>query len=611
MGLSELTIFALSWAIGFAMIVGVTATFATRNPLRGILNAVVAFVLAFTVNQGYIYLCTPSFVGTFWGQGHMFLPLILSTAIFLAVRMIQASFHQDSYRRQGNAEKGAIATRQAIPLGIVLVFAIVAPVGTYITASIYYGWGTNNVREWAKLANVRTASHDEKLPDADPGRIQAVTEGMAFYKCHTAITKGGEALSSFYTINKNDMVRQAVGDRTYFVAPLSHASGLYQFMGWAKASPGYCMVDSENPNAEAEMILGHSFKVLPTGYWMENLQRHVYFNGYHRCNLDDPGIEIDDNKKPYATMTCTTPKFVTGGQVMKSVIVVDLNTGKIDEYAPNQVPAWIERVMSDEIVSDYQSHWGMYGHPDVTWLFNGGRNQKKKADMDMVYNSTSRAFWSMPMTSINGGDSAMTGLLMYETRSNSAVYYPGLNGIPVGAAVTSAFDNAKGNIQKYKVRSVQLYPINGQVTYVGIYVQDQGDRGETFAGIGFLHAKHVSVNNVIFAGSMGEALARYSIWLGNMGGADVDISKSGILTKPVTGTIFRIGKMLQSGVETYVFMLNGDARFYTISPDGYAKLPLVQPGDRVEFSFIDTDQPTVAVAGFKNLTIEESTGTKN
>ncbi len=610
MELSELTIVALSWAIGLAMMVGTMAAVTTRNPLRGLWNAGLAFVLGFFINQGYIYLFTPSFVGTFWGHGHMFFPLFISTALFCAVRGLQAARLNDSYSRRHDEQKGAIAARHAIGLGFTLVLAFLVPVVTWISTDIYYGWGTANVHEYGKLANVRIASEDEKLPEADPGRIQAVTEGMAYYKCHTSITKGGEAMSSFFRIHKADMVRQAVGDRTYFVAPLSHANGLYQFMGWVKNSPGFCMVDSENPNAEAEMILGHAFKVLPTGYWMENLKRHVYFNGFHRCNLDDPGIEIDDNKKPHATMTCTTPRFVTGGEVMKSVVVVDLNTGKINEYAPDAVPAWIERVMSDEIVSSYQSYWGLYGNKDVTWLFNGGRNQKKKADMDMVYNSSSKAFWSMPMTSINSSDSAATGLLMYETRANAGVYYPGVSGIPVGDAVTKAFDEAKGNVQKFKVKSVQLYPINGQITYVGIYVQDQGERGETFAGVGFAHARHISVNNVIFASSMQEAIARYSIWLSNMGGADVDISKSGILTKPVTGVVFRIGKMVQSGVESYVFMLNGDKRFYTISQDGYAKLPLVQPGDRVEFSFIETDQPTVAVAGFRDLTIEETTDAK-
>jgi len=610
MELNELTIIALGWATTFAMMVGIIAATATRSPLRGIWNAGVALVLGFLINQGYIYLFTPSFVGTFWGHGHMFFPMFISAALFFAVRMFQSARLNDSYSRRHDDVKGLIANRHATALGIALALVFLVPVVTYFTASVYWGWGTTNVHEWAKLANVRVASDDEKMPEADPGRIQAVTEGMAYYKCRTAMNKGGEAMSSFYRIDKNDLVRQAVGDRTYFVAPLSHASDLYQFMGWVKSSPGFCMVDSENPNGEAEMILGQSFKVLPTGYWMENLQRHVYFNGFHRCNLDDPGIEIDDNKKPYATMTCTKPRFVTGGQVMKSVVVVDLNTGKIDEYAPDQVPAWIERVMSDEIVTAYQSYWGLYGHPDVTWMFNGGRNQKKKADMDMVYNSSSKAFWSMPMTGVNSGDAGAAGLLMYETRTNAGVFYPGLSGIPVGEAVNTAFNDAKGNVQKFKVRSVQLYPINGQVTYVGIYVQDQGDRGETFAGVGFVHARHVSVNNVIFASSMAEAIARYSVWLGNMGGTDIDISKTGMLTKPVTGTIFRIGKMTQSGVESYVFMLNGDKRFYTISQDGYAKLPLVQPGDRVEFSFIETDQPMVAVAGFRNLTIDEAAQAK-
>ena len=44
-----------------------------------------------------------------------------------------------------------------------------------------------------------------------------------------------------------------------------------------------------------------------------NIVRHLYAKGYTNGNLDYPMIELDDNLKPYITVTYTLPKFVVGG----------------------------------------------------------------------------------------------------------------------------------------------------------------------------------------------------------------------------------------------------------------------------------------------------------
>ncbi len=203
----------------------------------------------------------------------------------------------------------------------------------------------------------------------------------------------------------------------------------------------------------------------------------------------------------------------------------------------------------------------------------------------------------MPMSSVNNADGSATGLLLYSTRENKAVYYPGMNGIPVGPVVENTFSGTERNVKKYEVKQIQLYAINGEPTYVAIYTHDQGSKGETFAAIGFLHAKSVSTNNVIYASSVEEGLQQYSVWLAG-------VSKS-VEEKSLEGEIFRVGRSLQNGSETFVFKVMNDHRTFSIKSGSNGDLPLLQPGDKVSFKFVETGTANNAVSHFRNLTIEQ------
>lgn len=166
------------------------------------------------------------------------------------------------------------------------------------------------------------------------------------------------------------------------------------------------------------------------------------------------------------TATYTVPKFVIGGEIMTKLIVVDATTGEIKDYDPQMAPAWVDRTLPQDLSKDYANWWGHYHHKDVHWLqstFYGGVNQTEVADSDLVFNDANQSVYSMPMSSVNNADGSATGLLLYSTRENKAVYYPGMNGIPVGPVVENTFSGTERNVKKYEVKQIQLYAINGEL----------------------------------------------------------------------------------------------------------------------------------------------------
>ncbi len=586
----SLTSITLLWVLIFATGSSLLTHLNYRSVKKTAISFALSAVCGYFFYSTYVYFMTPSFTGTFWGQGGMIMPTIIAFALKGALNM---AFGQPT--KVGHDEE----TRGWASIGMALLILAVG-ITTWIVTYGYYSWSTPNVKEWAALANVRVAPESEKLPPTNVKRIQVVTERYAQFVGLTALGSGADSLSSRYTIDTDSWTRLGIGNKTYWVAPLQHRSGWLQFTGAAGDSVGYVKVEAENENPAVEVLTNKPLKVLPNGWWDHNFERYVYYRGYHQGNIRDVGIEIDDEGHPFMTATYTVPKFVIGGEVMTKLIVVDATTGDIKDYDPEKAPVWVDRTLPQDLSKDYATWWGHYHHKDATWLtgiFNGGINQTEVADSDLVFNDANQSVYSMPMSSVNNADGSATGLLLYSTRENKAVYYPGMNGIPVGSVVENTFSGTERNVKKYEVKQIQLYAINGEPTYVAIYTHDQGSKGETFAAIGFMHAKSVSTNNVIYASSVEEGLQQYSVWLAG-------VSKS-VEEKTLEGEIFRVGRSLQNGTETFVFKVMNDHRTFSIKSGANGDLPLLQPGDKVSFKFVETGTASNAVSHFRNLTIEQ------
>lgn len=597
---------ALLWAVLFTVVATSLVLWRTKDTFATASTAGVSLVGGFFWYKVWIYLFTPAFVGTFGGYSSLIWASILFGVVVAGLNLV-TGWLRTGFNSDFHEPNGASAGWSCAIAGVLLVVFCVGWFFTYTWNS----WGTANVKEWGALADVTIEAQDAKLPKTNPDRIQMVTRGIAQYRGQAAITKGGQHLSSYYQVRESDWTKVSVKGRTYWVAPLVYASSWMEFTGNVEDSPGFISVDAENPNGEAKVHLGHTLKVLPSAMWMRNLERYVYYQGYTAGVLEDATLEVDDEWQPYFTMTYTVPKFVVGGQVMQKVIVVNGNTLEVKAHDPGKEPNWIERVMSDEIVSANSKYWGHYSHESIKWpnsIRNGGRNEQQPADMDFVFNEADQPVWSLPMTSTKSSDSSSTGLLLYSTKENKATFYPGVRGMAVGDTVKSAFENSPKNLKGYQVKQIQLYAINGQPTYVGIYVQDQGTKGESFAAIGFLHAMKANAANVIYAQNKRAALSQYLSWVATGGVNDADISSDAVASDPVEGVIYRINGSFQNNSEVFLFKIEGDERTFTVTRSIYFDLPLVQEGDKVRFNYVDTGQKAQTVNKFNDITLEQATG---
>ncbi|HLI69642.1 MAG TPA: hypothetical protein VKV19_07775, partial [Ktedonobacteraceae bacterium] len=398
----------------------------------------------------------------------------------------------------------------------------------------------------------------------------------------------------------------------YYVAPLEYNN---IFVNLANSStPGFVIVDAENPQAVPQLCTntstsnlcptdGASIAYLPGALLNQDLIRHVYLSGYTYGKLVDPTLELDDNFHPYWTISIMQPTRGYTGDVLSQVLVVDAHTGDITKYSPQAVPSWVDRVMPADTVTQYLQWWGLY-HAAPWFNPSGAGQQVPASDPQLLYNDIDRPVWLVPMTSSSSNDNSSTGVFLFDTHDNKATFYP-LNGLGIGSNVSSTIQSTRANIRGYSVDSIQLYQIYNTPTWVAIFVQPT-DSGDIFQAVGVVDARNLNGSNVQFENTLSAALSDYQQWLLQLGNSPGG-APSSTTTKTVTGKVLRISSVQQGSNTIYYMQIAGQNLIFQANLSLSPKLPLVQPGDIVTGTYLNTGGTTVSFQTFDDLSINLNT----
>lgn len=552
---------------------------------------VVSFIVSLLAVRWLMYYGQPSFQGTWFG----YFPVILFSMV--------PAFVIGMLFNGAQSKRGWTAT-----VLFVLVFF-----GGALGHKLYSTWGPGNAQRYAALANIRNAQADETIPPTDPNKMVQVDKNIAAFKGQTALTSTSQNLGSRFKIDPNSYVLQAVQGHRYWIAPLIFANSADDFWGpltgSLSESPGYVVVDAQNPDKDAWVKLGYHMTLLENGSFSQNLSRHLYQHGWSNGFFVETKFEVDDDWKPHYIVTYAKNTFEgVGGRVIDKVIVVDVSeaTAKVTPYDLGKEPAWVERAMPLTLLQDYVKDWGFYNNDyarkNPWWVFFGFRKDEsiQPSEYDMNYTTDNHSVWVIPMTSVSGSDHAVTGIVVYETTKNEAVFFPGVRGFNTGNTVQETIAHAPVFLGKnLSVDQVQLYSIYGELTWVAVITNPQGSM-KGFAGIALLHAHGQNASEVVFAPNMSQALNQYRSQMARQRNGQGQISR-GSETKERTGKIVGFGvipgNMQQPN--TWILQIEGDARIFSVTRDSYAKIAMVHEGDNVTISYMEIEGNELAVSAVR------------
>lgn len=517
------------------------------------------------------WLCVPTLSFNFF-SGSIFIALSVLSLAFTIFGILK--FEDRLEEINGFAVVGSV-------IGISLLLALIIPIAG---SSLFH-----STQKQSMLGEVLESEFSEEI-------IPLQDEGIPVVDIELAQKQADKTLGSISGLGSQvkigEFTLQQVSGELIYVAPLEH-SGFFKWKDNGTTS-GYITVSAtDSTDVELVQSVNNSnieLKYLSSSCFDEDLVRYVKNSGYKTVGLTDYSFELDDEGNPFYVITMYENTILWGTPEVTGVLILDAQTGEINEYTVEETPEWVDRIYPEDFVSDQIYNWGTLVHG----VFNFSDKDKitKTDDMIIVY-IDNECYYYTGLTSV-GTDESVVGFMMVNTRTKEVTKFT-----MSGATESAAMKSAEGLVQDMGYTATIPVPINldGEPTYF-LTLKDSEGLIKSYA---LVNISNYSI--AVQGATIAEAKRNYASALVSSGNNN-SLSSSNTVYEELEGIITRISANTENGSTSYYFVLDDNMEvFYVASYNISEELPLTREGDLVEISYKDTNLEGVTVVTFDNQNI--------
>jgi len=476
------------------------------------------------------------------------------------------------------------------PIGFIVALIVVA----------LGGWGIFRAESYARLigdvGNKSQKHWSQEVQPLDPTRIRLVPKELAISLARTTLSQDGTTLGSQFPLDEKHVTLQKINNSYWYLIPLDYKS----WTVWTNADyvPGYVKVSATDAYAKPNLITGKKIKYTPGAFFGDNLDRRLYWKYIDKV-LTDYSFEGDESGNVFWVITVCHQSISFWGRVVDGVIIYNPETGEDKYVAKTEIEkdsqyAWVDRVMPIDLIKEYINEWGN---------FNGGWwnqfwshvNLLKAETPTLNYSADGRCVIVTPITSTNDADQAMTGLMYTDARTGQSTYYA----VSGGSSEQSVIDAVNSAV------SYKKWHATAQIVYENVYgklsalIPILGENGN-YQGLAIVENEN---KRVAIGLTPQEALIEFQKLLMSAGGQITTESSKDV--REYSGIIARLGWEISgsnSGKQYYLYFKDFKNSFM-VSSSLQSELSLTREGDLVSIKYIISDQSSVPVMEFKNLTL--------
>jgi len=470
-------------------------------------------------------------------------------------------------------------------------WALVFPI---IGALIFLGrgCGTSNVfysRDYAKMiGTIEDREWTQDVQPKDPKHIRLVPVELAVWLANKQLGEAPGAIGSQFEVADEYMTLQMIKNELWYAAPLDYRG----FGVWtsAKCAPGYVLVHAEDPLRQVIVKADEKFIYTPGAFFGENLERHLWSNGYYDKGMQDITFEIEEDGHAWWTMTIFEPTIGWWGKKVLGIAMVKPETGEIQFKNMDQIPHWVDRVIPDDFVTDYVTWWGELS---AGWINSwwGSHNLTVPLKPNIIYGSDNEPYWMCDLTSSNEGDQSLVGLIYVNSRTGRAIKYHAVGNTET-AAITAV--NNKVSYRNLHGASPVIYNILGTMASIIPLL----GANHTYQGVAIVKLDN---GQVAIGDDQYVALREYQKLI-SMSGQQIS-PELAHAHKSISGKISRISHEVKGNETMYYILLENGDQLFTGASELSPKLPMAQPGDDAKLSFIETNESVVPMLGFDDISL--------
>lgn len=486
-------------------------------------------------------------------------------ALFLLVLAVAGSFVKanglDVYELRESKGLKAI-----LGIGVVLVIAYLA--GTLLSSPIV------NAKKYQQLMTVETGEFTQDIEELSYDQIPLLDRDSATLLGDRKMGSMVDMVSQFEVDGLYSQINYQ--DRPVRVSPLKYASVIKWFTNQDEGIPAYITIDMATQNTEL-VKLEEGMKYTTSDHFNRNIYRHLRFR-YPTYMFNDLSFEVDEEGTPY--WICPVKQFnigLFGGETVGRVVLCNAVTGETMDYAIEDVPQWVDRAYSADLLIELYDYHGTLKHG----FFNSVFGQKDCLVTTDGYNylAIDDDVWVYTGVTSITGDQSNVGFVLMNQRTMETRFYE-----VEGATEASAMDSAEGQVQnlKYTATFPLLLNISGEPTYF-IALKDDAGLVKMYAMVNVQKYQIVATGDTV-----SECEDAYTDLMYENGVKQIEEDTGEVLT--ITAPITRIAQGVIDGNSHYYLMLEGSDGIFDIPVVDFIGIIRYNVGDEVTIEYKEGEQ---------------------
>ncbi len=429
-----------------------------------------------------------------------------------------------------------------------------------------------NADKYQKLLNVKESDFTEDIQQTNYNTIPLLDKDSAELLGNRKMGSMVDMVSQFEV--GSDYTQINYKDMPVRVTPLVYANEIKWLTNQKAGIPAYIRIDMATQNTEC-VKLDQTIKYSKAEYFNRNIYRHLRFR-YPTYIFDDQiFFEIDDEGTPY--WVCPVKKFnigLFGGQTVGNVVLCNAVTGECTDYPVDEVPTWIDKVYSAELLTELYNYYGIYKHG----FFNSILGQKDclKATNGYNYIALDDDVWVYTGVTSVSGDQSNVGFVLMNQRTMETKYYK-----IEGAIEDSAMSSAEGQVQNlgYRATFPLLLNISDQPTYF-MALKDGAGLVKKYAMVNVQKYQWVAIGDTVK-----ECEKAYVTLLATNGISEVKDNHE--IYETVTGKITAIAPVVIEGNTHYYVALENNELMFDVDLSDQKLIGIIryQAGDQIQMTY--------------------------
>ncbi len=492
---------------------------------------IIGVLIALLVAAGYYYIALPAInihSAEFWGY------LFILIVIVLVYYMIKKRIRLDEIKESKGVK---------IILGVLLAFVVVYLIGSLLSSPII------NAKKYQQLLTVENGEFTKDIQELSFDQIPLLDRDSATLLGNRKMGSMVDMVSQFEV---DDIYSQInYNDKPVRVSPLRYASPIKWLTNHSKGIPAYIRIDMATQTTEL-VKLDEGIKYSTSEYFNHNIYRHLRFN-YPTYIFNELSFEIDEEGIPY--WVCPVKRFnigLFGGVTVDRVVLCNAINGETVDYAIEDVPQWIDRAYSADLLVELYDYYGTLKHGFINSVL--GQKDCLVTTDGYNYLAIDDDVWVYTGVTSITGDQSNVGFVLINQRTMETKFYE-----VEGATEYSAMDSAEGQVQnlKYVATFPLLLNINSEPTYF-IALKDNAGLVKKYAMVNVQKYQVVGIGDTV-----SECEEEYLKMLLKEGIQKEEEDTGGVLS--FTGKITKIAQGVVDGNSHYYIMLEGSEEIFDIS----------------------------------------------